>query len=201
MKKPVVRTNYFSPDQDFIYATQNMARRVQETYGEGRKIEMDKLNEPIIWAKSSQDAKMLFRSFMMDENLKMDFLSDITAYDNQDGEDGEGRFVLVYQMYSLEKRLRVRIKCLLGENQEALTLTDIFPAANWLEREVFDMYGIKFKGHPNLRRILMDERFSGHPLRKEYPIKQREPFADNIALHLGANPKHIETSLEEGKEK
>ncbi len=201
MKKSVVRTNYFAPDQDFIYATQNMVRRLKETYGEGRKIETDKLNEPIIWAKNPQDAKMLFRAFMIDENYKMDFLSDITAYDNQDGEDGEGRFVLVYQMYSMEKRLRIRIKCLLGETEEALTLTDIFHGANWLEREVFDMYGIKFKGHPNMRRILMDERFTGHPLRKEYPIKQREPFADNIAFHLGANPMQIETSLEEGKEK
>ncbi|MBA2404320.1 MAG: NADH-quinone oxidoreductase subunit C, partial [Bdellovibrionales bacterium] len=55
------------------------------------------------------------------------------------------------------------------------------------------MYGITFKNHPNLRRIMMDERFSGYPLRKEYPIKQRQPFSDNIRLHLGANPLQIET--------
>ena len=52
----------------------------------------------------------------------------------------------------------------------------------------FDLYGINFNGHPNMRRIMMDERFTGFPLRKEYPIKQREPFADNVRLHLGATP-------------
>jgi NADH:ubiquinone oxidoreductase subunit C len=62
------------------------------------------------------------------------------------------------------------------------------------------MFGITFKGHPNMRRILMDERFTGHPLRKEYPIKQREPFKDNIAFHLGANPKSIDTHISEGEE-
>lgn len=200
MKKSV-RTNHFSPDSPFIFATQNMTRRMNEKYGEGRKIETDKLNEPIIWAKNPIDAKMLFRSFMLDEHMKMDFLSDITAYDNQDGEDGDKRFVVVYQMYSTETHLRIRIKFLVDLNEEALTLTDIFLGANWLEREVFDMYGIKFKGHPNLRRILMDERFTGHPLRKEYPIKQREGFTDNIAFHMGANPNTIDTSIDEGKEK
>lgn len=200
MKKSV-RTNYFTPDSKFIFATQNMTRRMTEKYGEGRKIETDKLNEPIIWAKNPADAKMLFRSFMLDENMKMDFLSDITAYDNQDGEDGDKRFVVVYQMYSTETNLRIRIKFGLDMNEEALTLTDLFLGANWLEREVFDMFGIKFKGHPNLRRILMDERFTGHPLRKEYPIKQREGFTDNIGFHMGANPSVIDTSIDEGKEK
>lgn len=192
-----MRKNFTSPNAKFLATQDNLRRRNLDKYTTDRKLETDKLDEPIIWAKSPADAKMLFRSFMLDENMRMDFLSDITAYDNQDGEDGEGRFVLVYQMYSTELHIRIRIKCLLNEDEQALTLTDLFEGANWLEREVYDMYGIKFKGHPNLRRILMDERFTGFPLRKEYPIKQREPFNDNIDFHLGANPLKVETGVNE----
>ncbi len=190
-----------SPGAAYLVQQEALSSRLVEKYGTDRKVEFDKLNEPVIWAKSPEDAKMLFRSFMMDEAFKMDFLSDLTAYDNKDLEDGDGRFVLVYQQYSTTLHVRVRIKCLLSEFQQAPTLTDIFIGANWLEREVFDLYGITFKGHPNLRRIMMDERFSGHPLRKEYPIKQREPFKDNIAFHLGANPKEISTDIVEEGEK
>jgi NADH-quinone oxidoreductase subunit C len=173
--------------------------RLTEKYSNERKLELDKLSEPVLWAKSADDAKMLIKQFMLDENTKVDYLSDLTAYDNQDGEDGDKRFVVVYQLYSLELHTRIRIKCLLAIDEAANTITDLFQAANWFEREVYDMYGIKFKGHPNLRRILMDERFSGHPLRKEYPIKQREPFSDNIRLHLGANPTHVDTHITEGE--
>ncbi len=190
-----------SPGAAYLVQQESLSKRLVEKYGTDRKVEFDKLNEPVIWAKSPEDAKMLFRSFMHDEAFKMDFLSDLTAYDNKDLEDGDGRFVLVYQQYSTTLHVRVRIKCLLSEHQQATTLTDVFIGANWLEREIFDLYGITFKGHPNLRRIMMDERFSGHPLRKEYPIKQREPFKDNIAFHLGANPKEISTNIVEEGEK
>lgn len=189
-----------APKSAYMVNQENLNKRLIEKYGIDRKVEFDKLNEPVIWAKSPEDAKMLFRSFMLDEVFKMDFLSDITAYDNQDKEDGPKRFVLVYQQYSLSLHTRVRLKCLVDENEEAITLTDIFHGANWLEREVFDMFGITFKGHPNMRRILMDERFTGHPLRKEYPIKQREPFKDNIAFHLGSSPTQVDTRITEGEE-
>ena len=189
-----------APNAPYLVQQEKLGQRVQEKYGTDRKVEFDKLNEPVIWAKSPEDAKLLFRSFMLDESFKMDFLSDITAYDNQDRVDGAKRFVVVYQQYSTTLHVRVRIKCLVDEHESMLTLTDLFSGANWLEREVYDMYGISFKGHPNLRRILMDERFTGHPLRKEYPIKQREPFKDNIRFHLGANPKEIDTHLTESEE-
>lgn len=188
--------NSISPGAAYLKYQEDVLTRLTEKYQTERKIETDAMNEAIIWARNVADAKVLVKSFMIDPALKIDFLSDLTAYDNQDEEDGEKRFVLVYQLYSTELKVRVRIKCLVDENEEAQTITDIFLGANWLEREVFDMYGIKFQGHPNLRRILMDERFTGHPLRKEYPIKQREPFANNIALHLGANPLPVETKSE-----
>lgn len=182
---------------NFKEAQAKVITRLTEKYSNERKLDFDKLGEPILWAKNAQDAKMLVKQFTLDEALKIDYLSDLTAYDNEDGEDGDKRFVLVYQLYSLENHIRVRIKSLVDLNESAVTMTDIFSGANWLEREVFDMYGINFTGHPNMRRILMDERFTGHPLRKEYPIKQREPFKDNIAFHLGANPKQVDTHTTE----
>jgi NADH-quinone oxidoreductase subunit C len=184
---------------NFKESQAKVIERLQEKYSKERKLEFDKLAEPILWARNVDDAKMLVKQFMLDESIKIDFLSDLTAYDNQDGEDGDKRFVLVYQLFSLELHTRIRVKCLVDLNEEAISITDLFLGANWLEREVFDMYGIKFKNHPNLRRILMDERFSGHPLRKEYPIKQREPFKDNVEFHLGANPLQVDTHSSEGE--
>lgn len=178
----------------FHEAQLRLSNRLNEKYITERKLEFDKLNEPVLWAKSPEDAHMLVKMMKLDDYTKMDYLSDLTAYDNQDQEDGEKRFVLVYQLFSLTNKTRIRIKALVGETEQCPTLTDLFASANWFEREVFDMFGITFKNHPNMRRILMDERFSGFPLRKEYPIKQREPFSDNIRLHLGGNPLEIPTN-------
>ena len=197
----ITRTNTFSPGAKFIETQKKVTARLTEKYGQDRKIELDKLEEPIIWAKTPADAKLLLKSFMIDPNLKVDYLTDVTAYDNDDKEDGDKRFVLVYNVTSLELHTRIRIKALVDLDEEAVTITDVFKAANWLEREVFDMYGIKFKGHPNLRRIMMDERFTGFPLRKEYPIKQREPFNNNIPFHLGANPLKVDTHVTEDGDK
>jgi NADH-quinone oxidoreductase subunit C len=190
-----MRTNSNALNVPFLATQANVLTRLNEKYSTERKVEVDSVNEAIIWAKNPDDAKILIRSFIQDPALKIDFLSDLTAYDNKDHVDGDKRFVVVYQLYSLELHIRVRVKCLVNETEQANTITDIYPAANWLEREVYDMYGITFKGHPNLRRIMMDERFSGFPLRKEFPIKQREPFKDNIAFHLGANPLEVDTHI------
>ncbi len=190
-----MKTNAFSTNAKFLEAQKTIFARLTEKYSTERKLEVDKLNEPVLWARNPDDVKILVKAFKLDDNLKVDFLSDLTAYDNQDGEDGAGRFVVVYQLYSTVLHTRIRIKCLINQHQQVQTISDIFVGANWLEREVFDMYGISFAGHPNLRRILMDERFSGHPLRKEYPIKQREPFNNNIDFHLGASPLSVENTV------
>lgn len=183
----------------FILEQGKVAERLMEKYSKDRRLEADRNNEPVLWAKDAKDAKILVKSFMMDDHFKIDFLSDVTAYDNQDGEDGEKRFVVVYQLYSLEKHIRIRVKAAVDLNESAETITDIMPAANWLEREIFDLYGINFTGHPNMRRIMMDERFVGHPLRKEYPIKQRMGFDDNVQFHLGGHELHVDnTLLEDG---
>ena len=84
--------------------------------------------------------------------------------------DAEKRFQLVYLLLSHENNNRIKIIIKFEVNQIINSITKIFPSANWMEREVFDMYGIKFKNHPNLRRILTDYGFKGHPLRKDFPL-------------------------------
>lgn len=94
-------------------------------------------------------------------------LIDITAIDYPSREE---RFDVVYNFLSLTKNMRVRVKVATDETLPVPTLVDLYPVANWLEREVYDMFGIIFAGHPDLRRILTDYGFVGHPLRKEFPL-------------------------------
>ena len=84
--------------------------------------------------------------------------------------ENEKRFQLVYLFLSHEKNIRIKLSIKFDINQTIPSITKIFPSANWMEREVFDMYGIKFKNHPDLRRILTDYNFKGHPLRKDFPL-------------------------------
>ena len=94
-------------------------------------------------------------------------LIDITAVDYPEKEE---RFKIVYLLLSLENNLRILINVNLEEKSIIPSITKIFPSANWMEREVFDMYGITFKDHPDLRRILTDYGFEGYPLRKDFPL-------------------------------
>lgn len=103
------------------------------------------------------------------KNSKCQFttLVDITAVDYP---GREKRFDVVYHLLSMNLNQRVRVKVYLAEDEMVPTLVNLFPSANWFEREVFDMYGIPFAGHPDLRRILTDYGFKGHPLRKDFPL-------------------------------
>ena len=101
------------------------------------------------------------------ENCKFKQLIDIAGVDYP---ENEKRFELIYLFLSHEKNLRIKILIKFQINQIISSLTKIFPSSNWMEREVFDMYGIKFKNHPDLRRILTDYGFKGHPLRKDFPL-------------------------------
>jgi len=101
------------------------------------------------------------------ENTKFRQLIDITAVDYPENAQ---RFKVVYLFLSHEFNQRIILSYLINENEVIPSLTTIFPAANWMEREVFDMYGVKFKDHPDLRRILTDYGFEGHPLRKDFPL-------------------------------
>jgi NADH-quinone oxidoreductase subunit C len=106
------------------------------------------------------------------EYLKLDadfdYLVDITAvhWPNRAGEE----FDLVYVLYSFARNERVRIKAKIAERYQPISVVPAHRTANWLEREVYDMFGIEFAGHPDLKRILMPDEWTGHPLRKDYPI-------------------------------
>ena len=101
------------------------------------------------------------------ENCKFRQLIDIAGVDYP---EDEKRFELVYLFLSHELNVRIKLLIKFQLDQSINTITKIFPSANWMEREVFDMYGIKFKNHPDLRRILTDYGFKGHPLRKDFPL-------------------------------
>jgi NADH-quinone oxidoreductase subunit C len=101
------------------------------------------------------------------ENTKFRQLIDITIVDYPENNQ---RFRVVYLFLSHEFNQRIILSYSISENEVIPSLTEIFPAADWMEREVFDMYGVKFKDHPDLRRILTDYGFEGHPLRKDFPL-------------------------------
>ena len=100
-------------------------------------------------------------------STKFKQLIDITAVDYP---ERDKRFKMVYLLLSHEKNSRIKIEFDIKEGEILSSLTSIFPSANWMEREVFDMYGVEFKDHPDLRRILTDYGFTGHPLRKDFPL-------------------------------
>ena len=118
------------------------------------QIDKESLLDVVIFLKKNNSTK--FRQ-----------LIDITAVDYI---GSENRFKMIYLLLSHEYNLRINIIFSINENEVVNSLTKIFPSANWMEREVFDMYGVSFKDHPDLRRILTDYGFEGHPLRKDFPL-------------------------------
>ena len=112
------------------------------------------------------------------DQLGMTFLADLTAVDYL---GREPRFEVVYHLRNMKTGWRLRVKAQLDEPEDGGnpiidSVTPLWAGANWFEREVWDLYGIKFRGHPDLRRILMYEEFVGHPLRKDYPKEKRQPL-------------------------
>ncbi len=164
-------------------AQDRMHAHLELAYKEFR-LEHDRIGETILWLESPSQLPALAEALRADPVLGFDRLSDITAYDNIDQKDGIKRFVSVYQLYSMGQHTRLRLKVLVGEEESVPSLTGVWRAANWLEREVFDLFGIRFSNHPDLRRLMMDERFKGHPLRKEYDLKDRQPFDDSLPVRI-----------------
>ena len=114
-----------------------------------------------------------------DAALRFDMLMDLTAVDylTYPGREDAPRFEVVYHLYSVPHNHRVRIKVGVEEDAPVVpSAVPLWPIANWLEREVWDMYGLRFAEHPDLRRLLLYEQFEGHPLRKDYPVTRRQPL-------------------------
>lgn len=112
-----------------------------------------------------------------DADFQFDLLMDLSCVDYLHWEEKENRFEIIYNLFSLKKNHRLIVKVPLNETDPAVpSVTAIWPAANWYEREVWDMFGVRFNGHPNLKRILMYEEFQGHALRKDYPYNRRQPL-------------------------
>jgi NADH-quinone oxidoreductase subunit C len=132
---------------------------------EGAKFDRDEMS---IYVERSciRDACVLLRG---DTDCPFNYLADITCVD---WFPSEPRFEVVYHLLSISKKERVRLKVRLDGSSPALdSVTLVWPAANYFEREVFDLFGVRFAGHPYLRRLLMPEDWEGHPLRKDYPVE------------------------------
>ena len=114
-----------------------------------------------------------------DAALRFDMLMDLTAVDylTYPGREDGPRFEVVYHLYSVPHNHRLRIKAGVDEDEAVVpTAVPLWPIANWFEREVWDMFGLRFADHPDLRRLLLYEQFEGHPLRKDYPVSRRQPL-------------------------
>ena len=125
------------------------------------------INDELLIEVDEKNIVDIVQFLKSNENCKFKQLIDIAGVDYP---DNEKRFELVYLFLSHENNLRIKLLIKFETDQSINSLTKIFPSANWMEREVFDMYGIKFKNHPDLRRILTDYGFKGHPLRKDFPL-------------------------------
>ena len=124
-------------------------------------------NEELFIETSDNDLVEVVQFLKSNENCKFKQLIDIAGVDYP---ENEKRFELIYLFLSHENNIRIKLLTKFAIDQTINSITKIFPSANWMEREVFDMYGIKFKNHPDLRRILTDYGFKGYPLRKDFPL-------------------------------
>jgi NADH-quinone oxidoreductase subunit C len=127
------------------------------------------------WARVRRDAWVAVATFLRDDpTTKMEMFIDLTCVDRY---GQEPRFDVVVHLYSVSLKHRIRLYCGVAEEDPSVdTLIPVWPGTDWFEREAYDLYGVRFKGHPDLRRILMYPEFVGHPLRKDYPKEKRQPL-------------------------
>lgn len=158
-----------------------LTRRYRDRFGATILDAVEDRKQSILIVDSTQLLEVA--RYSRDEE-KFDLLEDYTAVD---WPRREKRFDLVAQLYSFANSTRLRLKIPLGADQQPATLVPIWPAANWLEREIFDLFGIVFRGHPNLKRILLPDEWQGHPLRKDYDILQQDTawVRENLGIESG----------------
>jgi NADH-quinone oxidoreductase subunit C len=170
-----------APTQLQIPLDNELSRRYRERFGAAILDALEDRKQSILVLDSAQLLEIA--RYSRDEE-KFDLLEDYTAVD---WPRREKRFDLVAQLYSFTHNARLRLKIPLSADEQPATLVPIWPAANWLEREIFDLFGIPFRGHPNLKRILLPDEWQGHPLRKDYDILQQDTawVRENLGIERG----------------
>jgi NADH-quinone oxidoreductase subunit C len=122
----------------------------------------------VFWINLPKEALCPVVTLLRDDpQLDYKMLTDLFGVDYP---DREKRFDILYNLYSLSRNRRVFLRIRVGQEEPVPTISELFPNANWAEREVYDLFGVPFEGHPDLRRILMPDDWDGHPLRKDYPL-------------------------------
>ena len=154
-----------------------MIARLRGQHGSGLRETNTYLGQKYIVADSSLIPELLQ---VLRDQERFDYCVDITAVHYP---DREKQFELVWILYSFPHNERIRVKALYSETESVPSSVPIWPAANWLEREVFDMFGVRFEGHPDLKRILLPDGWKGHPLRKDYGIIQQDQ--EWVQINLG----------------
>jgi NADH-quinone oxidoreductase subunit C len=158
-----------------------LTKRYRERFGAAILDALEDRKQPYLVIDSAQLSEIARYSRDVE---KFDLLEDYTAVD---WPRREKRFDLIAILYSFPNNLRLRLKIPLAEDEQAVSIVELWPAANWLEREIFDMFGIVFKGHPELKRILLPEEWQGHPLRKDYDILKQDTawVRENLGIESG----------------
>jgi len=161
--------------------TNEMVGRVRAKFGTALVEAIEDRKQAILTVECAKLGEVA--QYLRDEE-KFDLLSDLTAVD---WPKREKRFDVVLNLYSFAKNERLRMKARAADGEEVPSVTGVWPTANWLEREAFDMYGIVFAGHPNLTRILLPEEWQGYPLRKDYDIIEQDTtwVKDNLGIESG----------------
>jgi NADH-quinone oxidoreductase subunit C len=154
-----------------------MIARLRGQHGSGLRETNTYLGQKYIVADSSLIPELLQ---VLRDQEDFDYCVDITAVHYP---EREKQFEVVWILYSFPHNERIRVKASYAENESVPSAVPIWPAANWLEREVFDMFGIRFNGHPDLKRILLPDGWKGHPLRKDYGIIQQDQ--EWVQINLG----------------
>lgn len=171
-------------------AGDSLVDRIKERFGEAITEALETLGQQIIRVKKDSYLE-LCRFLLDDEEADFKMCTDLTAIHWLDRKGEE--FDIVLLLYSLTKNRRLRIKVAIADGEDCPSVTAFWGGADWMEREVYDMFGVKFVGHPDLRRILLPSDWPGHPLRKEYPIGyQDNEWTDN---HLQYREIDYDTSL------
>jgi len=158
-----------------------LSRRYRERFGAAIQDALEDRKQSILIVDAAQ---LLEIARYSRDQERFDLLEDFTAVD---WPRRERRFDLVAQLYSFAHNTRLRLKAQIATTEEAASLTAVWPTANWYEREIFDLFGIVFRGHPNLKRILLPDEWVGHPLRKDYDILQQDTawVRENLGIESG----------------